>query len=78
MAFGDDIEVNGLTEDTLWITNDNDFDGVTANNFYVFGIDPADLRDYQAQAFAATPEPRSFVLLAAGLGLLGCVIRPKR
>jgi hypothetical protein len=75
VAFGDDIVLNGVTEHTLWITNDNDFDPGTPNNFYVFGIDPADLPNYQAQAFA--PEPQSLALLAAGLGLLALAVRRK-
>lgn len=77
VAFGDDILLNGVTEHTLWIANDNDFDPGTPNNFYVFGIDPADLPNYQAQAFTATPEPQSLALLAAGLGLLALAVRRK-
>jgi hypothetical protein len=81
LAFGDDVLLNGVTEHTLYVANDNDFvAGAAGNNqFYVFGVSDADLRSvgatYTAQQFVTVPEPSSIALLLAGLLLLGGVVR---
>ena len=50
LAFGPDVQVNGVTTHTLWVANDNDFlqdyNGATNSNpnrFFVFGFTNADL-----------------------------------
>ena len=49
VAFGPDVNNNGVTTHTLWVANDNDFlqdfDGTDTNpnNFYVFGFTDNDL-----------------------------------
>ncbi|RTL52748.1 MAG: esterase-like activity of phytase family protein [Rhodocyclaceae bacterium] len=67
---------------TLYLANDNDFVPGTSgpNNFYVFSVSNADLGTslYQAQSIAAVPEPESYAMLLAGLGLLGFMSRRKR
>ncbi|WP_275575261.1 esterase-like activity of phytase family protein [Methylocucumis oryzae] len=66
LAFGPDMEINGVTKHTLYIANDNDFlpnltdtlhpNGVAnPNQFYVFAIDTADLPNYDAQDLAVNP-----------------------
>lgn len=66
LAFGPDMEINGVTKHTLYIANDNDFlpsltddlhpNGVAnPNQFYVFAIDAADLPNYDAQDLAVNP-----------------------
>ena len=73
IAFGPDLPDG---RHTLVITNDNDFQSTSNNNFYVFAIDPGDL-SYVAQAIHAVPEPSSYLLMVAGLcGLL--VMRARR
>ncbi len=50
LAFGPDVQVNGVATHTLWVANDNDFlqdyNGATNSNpnrFFVFGFTDADL-----------------------------------
>ena len=75
LAFGQDMNVNGVLEHTLWVSNDNDFETSAPSNFYVFGIPAADLRGYQAQSI--TPEPASLALFAVGLAAI-CLGRRRR
>jgi hypothetical protein len=54
VAFGPDIEINGVNKHTLFIANDNDFlpavDGINnPNQFFVFSIDESDLNSFSAQ-----------------------------
>jgi hypothetical protein len=54
VAFGPDIEINGINKHTLFIANDNDFlpavDGINnPNQFFVFSIDESDLNSFSAQ-----------------------------
>lgn len=83
IAFGDDVMVDGVINHTLYIANDNDFlTSAGNNNFYVFGVTDADLRNvgasYTAQAFAANavPEPVSVALVC--LGLMGVGVMRRR
>jgi hypothetical protein len=80
MAFGQDVNVNGVNTHTLFVSNDNDFvPGVAGNNkFYVFGVTDADLGagySYSAQSISAVPEPASYAMLMAGLALVGMRVR---
>ena len=75
-AFGEDVLVNGVLEHTLWISNDNDFATDATSNFYVFGIACSDLPGFEAQQVA--PEPSSYALLAAGLGVLAIIAGSRR
>ena len=72
LAFGDDIDVSGTLEHTLWIANDNDFVPSTSgpNTFYVVGVTNADLGGsiFEAQS---VPEPASLAVLATGMIGLG-------
>jgi hypothetical protein len=74
MAFGDDINVNGIIEHTLWIANDNDFtpDSSGPDTFYVVGVSDADLGGsvFEAQS---VPEPGALGML--GMGLMGLPLR---
>jgi hypothetical protein len=82
LAFGDDVVINGVTQHTLIISNDNDFmptatvQGASVanpNRFFVFGLADSDLAgsSYVAQSFAApVPEPESLVLTFSGLAVL--------
>ena len=69
IAFGDDVNVNGTVEHTLWIANDNDFVPGTAgpNTFYVVGLTDADLG--ATLVAQSVPEPLSLGVFV--LGLLG-------
>lgn len=77
MAFGQDIVENGVTKHTLYIANDNDFLNNTAgtNKFYVFSFTDADLAakglsNLTQQSIAAVPEPETYLMFMAGLGIL--------
>ena len=74
LAFGQDL-ADG--RHTLWITNDNDFDVANAgdNKFYVFAVDAGSLPTFQAQSITAVPEPETFAMLLAGLGVVGAFAR---
>ena len=63
IAFGPDVEVNGVTKHTLFVANDNDFVGTVTdsnhpagidnpNRFFVFAVDAADLPNYEPQQLA--------------------------
>ena len=75
LSFGQDIVVDGALEHTLYIANDNDFLPGTAggNQFFVFGVTDADLKNYVAQQVSAVPLPAGLPLFAAALGALGCL-----
>lgn len=82
MALGDDVVINGVTTHTLFVANDNDFLTTAGNNnFYVFGFTDGDLGagySYTAQQIAAVPEPESYVLLVAGLSMMGFMSRRRK
>ena len=80
MAFGDDVVVDGNTLHTLWVANDNDFIPGTAgtNNFYVFTFSNSDLPGFTPQAIAAVPEPETYAMMLAGLGLVGFMARRRK
>jgi len=82
LAFGQDVIVGGVTKHTLFVTNDNDFvPGVAGGNkFYVLSFADSDLAagySFTAQAIAAVPEPETYAMMLAGLGLMGFVTRKK-
>ena len=65
IAFGPDIEANGITRHTLYISNDNDYLGTfkdenhpeggdNPNRWFVFALDDSDLPTYEAQPLETT------------------------
>ena len=81
VAFGQDVvDAQGNTLHTLFIANDNDFDaaGSGTNQFYVFGFTNADLAGFTPQAFAAVPEPSTWLSMIAGFGIVGAGMRRVR
>lgn len=89
MTFGEDITFNNETLHTLWISNDNDFLSTITdskhpqgfnnpNNFYVFGFNDADLKNYVAQKFTAhVSEPGTALLFFCGLAGISLLRRAK-
>ena len=80
-AFGDDVIVGTDTYHTLILANDNDFTTVAGDNqFFVIGFKDADLGGsvYLPQAVAAVPEPETYAMLLAGIGLLGFITRRRK
>lgn len=81
LAFGQDVVVNGVIKHTIYLANDNDFvPGVAGDNtFFVFAASDADLgATFQAQNIAAVPEPETYAMLIAGLGVIGFSARRRR
>ena len=77
LAFGEDILVNGVPQHTLYLSNDNDFvPGIAGDNkFFVFSFGDSDLANLSLQQVSAVPEPDTYALLLAGLGLMGAIVR---
>lgn len=76
LAFGEDIVINGVTEHTLFVANDNDFvPGIAGGNkFFVFALSDSDLgATFQQQQI---PEPESLALVLLGLGAV--TLAPRR
>ena len=75
--------LNGVLTHTLYVANDNDFlatDPDTGfdnpNQWFVFGLTDADLgTTYVAQP---VPEPSTYAMLFAGLGVISWVVRRRR
>jgi hypothetical protein len=84
LAFGSDIVIDGVVTHTLYVANDNDFIPSVAgdNKFFVVGFTDADLAavggTYSAQTIAAVPEPATYAMLFAGLGVIGAIARRKK
>jgi len=79
IAFGQDVTLDGQVLHTLYVANDNDFVSNIAgpNRFFVFGFQDGDLPGFQAQRFAAVPEPMSWALMILGFGGVGIVARAR-
>lgn len=79
LAFGQDVNLNGVLTHTLWLSNDNDFltDSAGPNLFYVFGVTDADLKGsiFVGQTLDT---PNSMALGLLGLGLIGWLGRRTR
>ena len=81
LTFGADTVVNGVLTHTLYVANDNDFIATAPagldnpNQWFVFGVTDTDLgalgASYTPQAVAAIPEPQTWALMLAGLGVMG-------
>jgi hypothetical protein len=86
MSFGEDVIVNGVVQHTLYVGNDNDFlptapNGLSnPNQWFVFGFSDADLARIGTDAYVAQsiPEPETYALMLAGLGVVGWVARGKK
>ncbi len=84
MAFGEDVVIDGVIRHTLFIANDNDFVPSVAgdNKFYVFAVSDADLAavgaTYTAQTISPVPEPETYALMLAGLGVIGGMVRHRK
>jgi hypothetical protein len=91
LAFGEDVMVGGKLQHTLYIANDNDFLGNVLlsdkktsvsydNQFFVFGFGESDLggSTFVQQQITAVPEPETYALMLAGLGLVGWMSRHRR
>jgi len=82
VAFGQDVTLDGASFHTLWVANDNDFSLATSgtNQFFVFAVTDADLGAiFEPQAIAAAvPEPQTYALFGAGIGLLAAIVRRRR
>ena len=83
LAFGADVVIKGVTEHTLWVSNDNDFiPNTTANpagpnKFYVFAFTSAEAPAFAAQELPAVPVPAAGWLLISGVGALAAAARRK-
>ena len=77
LSFGQDVTVNGVTQHTLYLANDNDFVPELAgdNKFYVFAFSDADLANLSVQHVSSIPEPDTYALILSGLGLIGAIVR---
>ncbi|MRD73019.1 PEP-CTERM sorting domain-containing protein [Rhodocyclus tenuis] len=80
LSFGEDVVIGGVVKHTLYVANDNDFvPGVAGSNkFFVFSFSDQDLAHLQRQNIAAIPEPETYALMLAGLGLIGLIARRRR
>ena len=80
LAFGADVVLNGVLTHTLYVANDNDFIATAGglsnpNQWFVFGVTDAYLSSigasYSEQQIAAIPEPQTWAMLLAGVGMVG-------
>jgi len=87
LAFGADVVLNGVLTHTLYLANDNDFiasaGGLsTPNQWFVFGVTDAFLSSigasYSEQQIGAIPEPQTWALLLAGVGMVGWLGQRRR
>jgi hypothetical protein len=80
LAFGQDVVINGVTQHTLWVSNDNDFiSGIAGDNkFYVFAFANSELPGFAAQELPPVPVPAAGWLLISGVGALAAAARRRK
>ncbi len=80
LSFGQDVTLNGQTEHTLWVANDNDFVPGSAgpNQFFVFGFQDGDLPGYAPEQVAAIPEPSTWAMMILGFAGIGFMMFRRR
>ncbi len=87
-AFGQDVVLNGITEHTLFVGNDNDFlatdksGNPNPNQWFVFGVTDSDLEalgtTYKAQSIGSVPDSQTSTITLLNLSCLALFLLSRK